>query len=286
MGVINSDGIFTTAQWIVNSHNGGGTYATDIKYPWRICWHEIQGSANRSVIEGHASPPHLWYAPSIRKLYQTVPLSRSAFALYHASDAPYETNKARTIQIEIEGYSDYVANEPIEWLDRIAEDVLVPICQWVAEQGGSIDLLNTPGPFSIPGSARADAPQRFSPEQWRDFNGVCCHAHVPMGDDHWDTGAMDIQRISQHAAYLIGALLDPTPKPIKKRDNVPDAILHDKTADRYIGIYPNGNLRYMFWSEVVVFTDPKNATQPLRGNISAEEIAWCEKFNLLGKAAV
>ena len=102
-----------------------------------------------------------------------------------------------------------------------------------------------------------------------------------MGDDHWDTGAMDIQRIAQHAAYLIGGMLEP---PQKKRDNVPDAILHDKVADRYVGIYPNGNLRYMFWSEVVTFTDPaQNPTQPRRGNISLDEIAWCEKYGLLGK---
>lgn len=277
-GVIDSYGIVSTAEWVYNSHNGGGTYATDINYPWRITWHEIQGSANKSVIEGHASPPHLWYAPSTRKLYQTVPLSRSAFALYHASDAPYETNKARTIQIELEGYSDYVANEPDEWLNRIAEDVLVPICQWVAEQGGSIELLNTPGPFAIPGSARADAPQRFTPEQWRDFNGVCCHAHVPMGDDHWDTGAMDIQRISQHAAYIIGGMLEQQ-RQSKGNNLVPDMILHNKTTDAYIGCYNSGYVRYMTWSEVV--TANNSTSKPLAGEIQDSEVKFFVEHGLL-----
>ena len=274
-GIIDSNGIVSTAEWVYNSHNGGGTYGDN--YPWRICWHEIQGSANPSVIAGHASPPHLWYSPTTRKLYQTVPLTRSAFALYHAGDAPYETNKARTIQVEIEGYSDYVANEPIEWLDRIAEDVLVPICQWIAEQGGSIDLLNTPGPFAIPGAARADAPQRFTPEQWRDFNGTCCHAHVPMGDDHWDTGAMDIQRIAQHAALIIGAMLEPNKPTIERSNLVPDMILHNKTSDAYIGIYSSGYLRYMAWPEVVVARSATN--KPLEGNI---EDTWVQYYKGAG----
>lgn len=199
-----------SVQWVPNDRNSGGTYADDgVDYSTRLVYHEIQGGANYSVIEEHPYPPHTWYSADRRILFQTVPLSRSAFALYQAGSAPYRTNKARAIQVELEGYSDFVANEPQQWLDNIAEDVLIPVCTWSHNYspGGPIDLLKLPDPWQVPGSAYTDAPQRFSPDAWAKFNGVCAHANVPMGDDHWDTGAMDIWRISQHASYLIAGLL-------------------------------------------------------------------------------
>lgn len=209
-----------SVEWVPNNRNSGGTYADDgIDYPWRLVYHEIQGGTNPGVIGSHPYPPHIWYSADRRILFQTVPLARSAFALYQASTAPYRTNKARAIQVELEGYSDFVANEPMRWLDNIAEDVLIPVAQWVATQGGSLDILNLPEPWQVPGSAYTDAPQRFEPTQWAKFNGVCAHANVPMGDDHWDTGAMDIWRISQHAALLIAGLLEE--KEIKEIKPVP-----------------------------------------------------------------
>lgn len=213
-----------SVQWVPNDRNSGGTYADDgVDYSTRLVYHEIQGGANYSVIEEHPYPPHTWYSADRRILFQTVPLSRSAFALYQAGSAPYRTNKARAIQVELEGYSDFVANEPQQWLDNIAEDVLIPVCTWAHNYspGGPIDLLKLPDPWQVPGSAYTDAPQRFSPDRWAKFNGVCAHANVPMGDDHWDTGAMDIWRISQHASYLIAGLLAEEEIPTQEIKPVP-----------------------------------------------------------------
>lgn len=242
-----------------NARSSGGTYEDDGRsYPARIVYHEIQGYANADAIRRHAYPPHVWYKPQQRILFATVPLSRSAFALYQDPNAPYRTNKARSLQVELEGFSDYVANEPEQWLNNIAEDVLIPFCQWVAKYWGqSINLLNTPGPFVIPGSARTDAPQRFDPNYWATFDGTCAHAHIPMGDDHWDTGAMDLQRIAQHAAYLVGGLLEEATQ--KEEDEMPDAIFYDTTA--YYGCFRSGVVRELCWTEVVLWRDVKETVE-------------------------
>lgn len=237
--------------WVPNARNSGGTYADDgVDYPWRLVYHEIQGGANSGVIGSHPYPPHIWYSADRRILFQTVPLSRSAFALYQASAAPYRTNKARAIQVELEGYSDFVANEPMRWLDNIAEDILIPVAQWVATQGGSLDILNLPSPWQVPGSAYTNAPQRFEPTFWAKFNGVCAHANVPMGDDHWDTGAMDIWRISQHAAYLIAGLLEQETPTQKEDKPVPLYFLQVLKGTIY-AIFEGGMYRDDYhWDEI------------------------------------
>ncbi len=191
------------AQWMANPANAGGTY--DTTYPWRIVLHTIEGSAAPAMIQGHRYPPHLWYQPDTRALYQTVPFDRSAFALEHPAGTP-ETNKARALQVEIGGRAADAGNWPAEWLDNITADVVVPLCQWVAAQGGQIDLADAPDPGAIPGSASPDAPQRMTEAQWRTFRGVCGHRHVP-NNEHWDPGALDLDRIVRHAALTIGGLL-------------------------------------------------------------------------------
>jgi hypothetical protein len=210
MGVTR-EGIVEQAQWVVNDRNSGGTYDPNaFGYPWRIVLHTIEGSANPSTIAGHPYPPHLWYDPPSRRMYQTVPLGRSAFALYQAADAPYLTNRARALQVEIAGFAAQTASWPQEWLDNITNDIVVPLCQWVAQYtGASIDLSFAPDPGPIPGSARADAAQRVAPGTWALASGLYSHRHVPMGDDHWDTGGLDTPRIAAHARLVIGGLLGP-----------------------------------------------------------------------------
>lgn len=205
--IVSPDGIFSTAQWINNARNGGGTYDPEgFGYRWRIVLHTIEGSANPGMIAGHAFPPHIWYDPATRKLYQTVPLTRSAFALYQASDAPHYTNKARALQVEIAGHAAETAFWPQAWLDNLTVDVIVPLCQWVASQGGSINLNNAPAPGIDSMSARENAPQRLTSLEWALCDGLVSHRHIPQ-NDHWDTGQLDTPRIAQHAAMIIGSEL-------------------------------------------------------------------------------
>jgi hypothetical protein len=199
-------GLLPGWKWVANARNGGGTYATDFyPYPWRIILHEIQGDDRESMIAGHFAPPHLWYDPVSREKRQTVPLDRSAFALYQAGSAPHFTNKARALQVELAGFTEYTADESDEMLRNIAIDVVVPLVQWVRSQGGNINLADTPAPpASLHGAASEFWSYRFTPQRWADFNGLGGHVWVPMGDDHWDPGAMDTPRIARYAAEALG----------------------------------------------------------------------------------
>lgn len=207
MGVT-ADGWVEHAIRVNNARSGGGTYAPG--YPYRIGIHEIQGQNRLELAASHPSPPHLWYSPGTRVLYQTVPFTRSSFAFYQPPDAPHPTNKACALQVELEGYSEDTPWEPDEWLTNIAIDVIVPCCQWAAMQGQPINLLNVPPPHVVPGSASVNAPQRFSWAYWATFNGVCGHVHIPGNGDRWDPGALAMQRIAHHAALVIAGLLAPT----------------------------------------------------------------------------
>lgn len=195
-----------TAAWVTNARNQGGTYAG---YPWRIVLHTVEGSSSAGLAGSHPYPPHVWYNPATRQLWQTVPFDRSAFALYRAPGG-VETNKANALQVEISGRAQDTPNWPNEWLTNLAEDVVVPMCRFVAEQGGQIDLSDVPAAGAIPGSASEFAPQRMASSRWATFRGLCGHRHVPT-NDHWDPGAMDVQRIAAHAALVIGGLLEEVP---------------------------------------------------------------------------
>jgi hypothetical protein len=164
----------------------------------------------------------LWFNPATREKIQTIPLDRSGFALYQSSSAPYYTNRARAIQVELVGFAAEAGSWPDSHLLNIAQDVIVPVVEWVRSVGGSIDLSDpaVPLPGAIPNSAREDAAQRLDPKVWA-FGpiGLCSHRHVPMGDDHWDTGALDTRRIRDLAVELMGGLIPgsvtpgPSPQP-------------------------------------------------------------------------
>lgn len=245
MGVTR-EGIVEHAEWVANARNGGGTYDPEgFGYPWRIVLHTVEGSANRSVIAAHPYVPHLWYDPPSRKLYQTVPLSRSAFALYQG-DGHY-TNKARALQVEINGRAAETASWPQEWLDNITADVVVPLCQWVATyQGAQIDLAWAPAPGAIAGSASEFAPQRVSEGIWAVNSGLYSHRHVPQ-NDHWDTGGLDTPRIAAHARLLIAGMLPGTTTP-EGEDDLPDYLLRAPEGT-IVARYPHGALRAITFPE-------------------------------------
>jgi hypothetical protein len=264
MGVTR-EGIVEHATWIVNARNGGGTYDPEgFGYPWRVVLHTIEGSASPAMIAGHPYPPHLWYDPATRKLYQTVALSKSAFALYQSPSGVHYTNKARALQVEIAGRAAEAGQWPLEWLNNITEDVVVPICQWVAAyQGASIDLSYAPEPGAIPGSASEFAAQRVPEGIWAVNSGLYSHRHVPQ-NDHWDTGGLDTPRIAAHARLLISGLLAPVEG---AEDDMPDYLLKNASTGTIVARYPQGALRAITYHEFVhitgknvpvVTTDPAN----------------------------
>jgi hypothetical protein len=228
-----SEGILANAKWVQNARSSGGTYATYFHpYPFRFVFHTIEGWLSERLAATHAYPPHLWYSPSSRTLLQTVPLSRSGFALYQDNNGQHYTNKARAIQVELEGWSSEAGNWPEQYLINIAEDVLVPVVLWLRSIGEDLNLDNVPDIGVIPMSARTTAPQRMLPEdEWADFDGVCSHRHVPQ-NDHWDSGNARLDTIAWHAKRILAAMAPaapedppapvvPTPPPFSVHDLIP-----------------------------------------------------------------
>lgn len=196
-------GVMPGAAWVSNDRNAGGTYVNS--YPWRICLHTIEGglgTLSASLPASHPYCPHVWYDPSTRRLYQTVPLDRSAFALYQGN-GPH-TNKARALQVEIAGHAATAGEWPDEYLVNIARDVIVPFVEFVRSQGSDINLDHVTPIGAIGGSASEHAPQRMSNAEWTSFDGVCSHRHVPAGNDHWDTGTLNVDRVVQLTKELLG----------------------------------------------------------------------------------
>jgi hypothetical protein len=199
-------GLLPGAQWVNNARNAGGTYVDG--HPWRIVLHTIEGALgtlSSSLPASHQYPPHCWYDPSTRRLYQTVPLDRSAFALYQG-DGPW-TNKARALQVEIAGNAATAGEWPDSYLVNLAVDVIAPLCEWVAQQGSMINLGNVPPVGAIGGSASEYAPQRMAYDVWERFDGLCSHRHVP-DNDHWDTGTLNVPRLVQITRELLGSFAE------------------------------------------------------------------------------
>lgn len=219
------DGWLPDYDYVYNPRTGGTYDPEGEGYPWAIVLHSIEseGLGNPAT---HPYPPHLWYNRKTRQKIQTVNCLYSAYALYQSPTAPYYTNRARRLQCEISGYAADAANWTTDEKRGIAENVVVPFVRFVRAQGSDIDLSDAAVylPGAIPGSANPDAPQRLEPVVWA-FGpiGLVAHRHVPMGDDHWDAGALNLREIAQYAKEILGDT-DPTspvptqPKRIKEKD--------------------------------------------------------------------
>lgn len=168
----------------------GGTYRLP-DAPWRMVWHTTEAVPStvdgaRSMAINHDNPPHLWAWFAEDWVGQTVPLSRSAYALLHKTAV--ETNSAHAIQCEVIGLaSKDPLNQPAvaDWMgERVLGPILdagVPInVDIVAPSGGQNEVT------------------RMTAKAWLEFNGQCGHANVP-DNFHWDPGRADYARIGRAA---------------------------------------------------------------------------------------
>jgi hypothetical protein len=205
------DGTLPGYTWVPNARNGGGSYVPG--HPLRIVLHTMEGWLSASTAANHPYPPHLWASPRTGLKLQTVPLNRSAFALYQGS-GPY-TNKAGALQVEIEGFAAEAGQWGDDYLVWLAQHVVVPLCDWAAQAGSPINLDHVPPIGTIGGSASEHAPQRLPYGDWEQLDGLCSHRHVP-DNDHWDTGTLNIPRLVQLAKELLGTYPPAEPPPPKK----------------------------------------------------------------------
>lgn len=167
-----------------------------------VCLHTMEGPIEVALRLFRANPcycPHISIAPKSRRKVQHIPLSWPSAALKNAPSG-VETNRAREIQVEIEGN----AGESQDWPD----DELAFIGEVLADikrAGADFDLDHHPQFVGKESGyiARADAPQRMSFADWYAFDGVAGHQHVPE-NDHWDPGRLNIDRVVEHAKASLG----------------------------------------------------------------------------------
>lgn len=199
----------------------------DAGYPARVSWHTMEGWLTVGGTLGHPAPPQLWASPRTRLKVQSIPLIWGGFATYAHSSYPYDPDTVTNhVQVELEGFAGQTGTWPAEWLDWVADEVLVPIMRFYRHHGIGFDPLAGPDIPSeaMGGSAADDAPQRMGWNEWARFNAQGGHRHIPGNGDRWDPGPLDTLHIGRRALAVIGGgqAPTPTPPPKLKRRGDPD----------------------------------------------------------------
>lgn len=160
-----------------------------------------------------------WWPDGSRKVYdgqeirlQHCDLNLTSYALLHRSGDP-DTNHRGSHCVQVEVIS--MAAWPDEW----DEKMYGLVASWLADVVTALPELEPaldnypkyPEEWSEKGSWGFNTPYRMSWAEWKDgINGrigapfICAHQHVP-GNDHWDTGALNIERL----VAMTKALLKP-----------------------------------------------------------------------------
>lgn len=147
----------------------------------------------------HTSYPHFTAVDRSSQvvIYQHIPIDRASRALANPAGG-VETNRARSIQIEIVGK----AAESQSMAPRLL-GALSRWMRWVEAQTG----MSRRAPFEFRGSEAygTGGVARMTAAEWNEFDGWCGHQHVPE-NSHWDPGRIRIDE-------LLGAAPAPPPEP-------------------------------------------------------------------------
>lgn len=176
-------------------------------YAWKWVNHTTEspaGSIDGVIALFKSQPcycPHFCIDPlgSGRRV-QFIPWGWSAAALRGGAQG-YETNRGRSVQVEIVGRAAETQGWPDDALWQVAD--LIADC---IIDGVPINLDNVPDDASLSGTlATMDAPQRMGWEQWKLFDGVTAHVRVP-NNDHWDAGRLDGRKVAAFAKQILAGV--------------------------------------------------------------------------------
>jgi hypothetical protein len=151
------------------AHVGGG---------WKITHHTTEGRTASGAIAAyrqHGGWPHFtaqWERGRML-LFQHLPLEVAGRALVNPPDQ-WETNRARTIQIEHVGFARATAGWSLARYAAIGR-----LCGWIEERTGC--------PRRVMRGVSFPRPHRLSPRTFHSGAGHHGHVHVP-GSDHTDPG--------------------------------------------------------------------------------------------------
>ena len=151
------------------AHVGGG---------WKITHHTTEGTTAAGAIAAYrqfGGWPHFtaeWTGGRLR-LFQHLPLEVAARALVNPPDR-WETNRARTIQIEHVGFARATGRWSVARYAAIGS-----VCRWVEQRTGC--------PRRVMRGVSFSHPHRLSGRSFQVGAGHHGHVHVP-GNDHTDPG--------------------------------------------------------------------------------------------------
>lgn len=169
----------------------GGTYQAGARLNGLL--HTIESNtwdSAMSVFRSSYSAPHLMYDPRNRRLEQFLPFNVSACALKNLPGG-VETNRQGAIQVELVGYAGETHTWPDNWLRNIALDVVGPISNLADIKLKTIKQYGADAGFIL---ASPYARQRLTHQEWLACDYWVSHQNAPE-NDHWDCGALDIQKI-------------------------------------------------------------------------------------------
>lgn len=181
--------------------------------PYRIVVHTTEGATYagaRAAYRANSVSPHFTvsYETGSLRVYQHVPLNRSATALEHRVGTVH-TNRLSAVQIEVVAFAAKPA-----WPDGLMVGV-ADLIAWIMTQTGVKPVA--PQFKSYPASYGEQNGVRFSDADWLTFNGVCGHQHVPH-QSHGDPGAIAVVALLPRSVVPVASPTPVAPAPTPVHD--------------------------------------------------------------------
>jgi hypothetical protein len=155
----------------------------------KLCWHSTEGGSIEGAIGAYRakrSAPHFTIDPTRDRIVQHISVFRAGRALEHRAGFP-ETNRARTVQVEIVGFAGRM--HPLSAAQKRS---LARLARWIERNAGvprSSSVTFVPFPSGVP--------RRLEGSDWLNYSGHHGHMHVP-GNDHEDPGELAIGELLEN----------------------------------------------------------------------------------------
>jgi hypothetical protein len=167
--------------------------------------HTTQGSSVEGAISAYrAYPPQLIVDPWRRRKLQHIPVNRGGYALWNE-----DADDSRCIQVEIVGFAEDAHTWPDEVLRWLGEEVARPLHEYAGVPYTVVWKGFKAAHQVNYALASASSPLRLTQAELDAFSGWLGHQHIP-GDEHWDPGGLDVQRILDYARGARGRQGDMT----------------------------------------------------------------------------
>ena len=181
--------------------------------PLALVWHTTETGSWPGYRSGRVAPHHSYKATTREWRWHGAPADQRVGTMRSSLWTRTPANE-KSYQVEIVAYSNrQIADERPGriWVGDFTEDHyrdLAAFAAWLAALTG-IDMTRVTS--TPPGGWRSGSgsPLRLSRDTWLDFDGMTAHGAV-TGQSHWDTGVLDLNRISIYADDVAGPPPPPT----------------------------------------------------------------------------